>query len=147
MDNKHHFSQPHSNHSSLGEHARAHNKRYRQEFERNLRIQLERAAGIDGAEREGALERLDFVPVAQRVVNTGEGHAVLLPPALARLLKPHQLQGIRFCWSRTVEPETSDLKGCILAHSMGLGKTLQMVAFVHLFLREQRNQKHSRYLL
>lgn len=56
----------------------------------------------------------------KRIVNPGQQGAepILLPARLANLLKPHQLEGIQFCWANIVVPADDDLKGCVLAHCM-----------------------------
>ena len=64
------------------------------------------------------------------------GIAVAVP--LAKLLKPHQIDGIKFMWKNSFGDLQSQIsatspignvkaaaRGCILAHNMGLGKTLQ----------------------
>ncbi|KAF9429838.1 hypothetical protein BGZ94_009300 [Podila epigama] len=58
--------------------------------------------------------------------------AVAIPKFLAEKLKPHQIDGIRFMWKNVVMFD----KGCILAHSMGLGKTFQVISFIYILLRE-----------
>ncbi|XP_051777134.1 helicase ARIP4 isoform X2 [Erpetoichthys calabaricus] len=64
---------------------------------------------------------------------------IFLSPQLARAVKPHQIGGIRFLYDNLVESlerfKTSSGFGCILAHSMGLGKTLQVIAFLDVLLR------------
>lgn len=76
------------------------------------------------------------------VVNIGhpEGDSdIYVAPQIARVIKPHQIGGVRFLFDNVVEStsrfETSTGFGCILAHSMGLGKTLQIVCFSDIFLR------------
>lgn len=64
---------------------------------------------------------------------------IFLAPQLARAAKSHQIGGIRFLYDNVVESLEQFSKsmgfGCILAHSMGLGKTFQVCAFSEVFLR------------
>lgn len=64
---------------------------------------------------------------------------VFLAPQVAKIIKPHQIGGIRFLYDNIVESieryKTSCGFGCILAHSMGLGKTLQVACFCDIFFR------------
>ncbi|XP_051913298.1 helicase ARIP4-like isoform X2 [Hippocampus zosterae] len=64
---------------------------------------------------------------------------IFLSPQLARAVKPHQIGGIRFLYDNLVESVerfgSSSGFGCILAHSMGLGKTLQVISFIDVLFR------------
>jgi SNF2 family DNA or RNA helicase len=42
---------------------------------------------------------------------------------IARRVKPHQVDGIRFMWNQIISSDGK--QGCLLAHTMGLGKTMQ----------------------
>lgn len=76
------------------------------------------------------------------VINIGHGENesdIYVAPQIARVIKPHQIGGVRFLYDNIVESielfEKSTGFGCILAHSMGLGKTIQLVCFCDIFLR------------
>ncbi|XP_028307929.1 helicase ARIP4-like isoform X2 [Gouania willdenowi] len=67
---------------------------------------------------------------------------IFLSPQLARAVKPHQIGGIRFLYDNLVETverfSSSSGFGCILAHSMGLGKTLQVISFIDVLFRHTK---------
>lgn len=60
---------------------------------------------------------------------------------LVKRLKPHQAQGIKFMWDACYESleriKTTSGSGCIIAHCMGLGKTLQVIALTHTLLNNE----------
>ncbi|XP_018359083.1 PREDICTED: transcriptional regulator ATRX homolog [Trachymyrmex cornetzi] len=70
---------------------------------------------------------------------------VTIHEKLVKHLKPHQAQGIKFMWDACFESlervKTTSGSGCILAHCMGLGKTLQVIALTHTLLTRETNIK------
>ncbi|CAG5131189.1 unnamed protein product [Candidula unifasciata] len=64
---------------------------------------------------------------------------IYLAPQIAQAIRPHQIGGVRFLYDNVVESierfTTTQGFGCILAHSMGLGKTIQLISFIDIFLR------------
>lgn len=84
------------------------------------------------------------IPDSQGRVVVNIGHPenesdIYVAPQIARIIKPHQIGGVRFLFDNIIESidrfNSSTGFGCILAHSMGLGKTLQLVCFCDIFLR------------
>ncbi|KAJ3139350.1 hypothetical protein HDU90_000716 [Geranomyces variabilis] len=75
------------------------------------------------------------------IVNLGHDDSeehIFLAGFLERHLKPHQVDGLRFLWKNIImvkQPGGSHA-GCILAHAMGLGKTLQVIAFLYTLMTE-----------
>ncbi|KAI3796901.1 hypothetical protein L1987_39588 [Smallanthus sonchifolius] len=92
---------------------------------------------------EGAT--LDMLGDAQtgyivNVVREENEEAVRLPQSISTKLKSHQVAGIRFMWENIIQSITKVRSGdkglgCILAHTMGLGKTLQVIAFLYAAMR------------
>ncbi|XP_032671498.1 transcriptional regulator ATRX-like isoform X2 [Odontomachus brunneus] len=77
---------------------------------------------------------LDFdTTTKEELVSVHEG--------LVKRLKPHQAQGIKFMWDACYESleriKTTSGSGCIIAHCMGLGKTLQVIALTHTLLTHE----------
>ena len=67
-------------------------------------------------------------------------------------LKPHQIDGLKFMWDCCFEKvemikEGHKGSGCILAHCMGLGKTLQVVSLVHTLLANSADTKIKRVMI
>ncbi|KAI8285179.1 hypothetical protein K4K60_001426 [Colletotrichum sp. SAR11_57] len=48
---------------------------------------------------------------------------------IGRRIKDHQIQGVRFMWNQIIcDPKVR--QGCLLAHTMGLGKTMQVITLL-----------------
>ncbi|XP_068450515.1 helicase ARIP4 [Clinocottus analis] len=77
--------------------------------------------------------------VLVNISHPAEEKDIYLAPQLAKAVKPHQIGGIRFLYDNLIESleryKSSSGFGCILAHSMGLGKTLQVISFTDILLR------------
>ncbi|KAH9519843.1 hypothetical protein Btru_071052 [Bulinus truncatus] len=81
----------------------------------------------------------------------GDEPLVQINLKLVRKLKPHQVEAVQFMWDCLYESVKRSKKeqgaGCILAHCMGLGKTLSVIAFVHTILSHEKVLKHRTCLV
>ncbi|KAK5083155.1 hypothetical protein LTR05_007038 [Lithohypha guttulata] len=82
------------------------------------------------ARRQLLMQRLqaqDLSPVRLVPIHTEEP-IVYLDLHIARRVKEHQVEGIQFIWRELImDPKH---QGCLLAHTMGLGKTMQVISFL-----------------
>lgn len=62
--------------------------------------------------------------------------AVVLDPIIARHLRPHQIEGVKFLYECVMGLRKHEGQGCILADEMGLGKTLQTIVLVWTLLKQ-----------
>ena len=75
---------------------------------------------------------------------------VAFPRYLGHSLKQHQLEACKFIYAQTIESlralETGSQDdaplGCVLAHSMGLGKSLTCIAYLSALMRNPRARTH-----
>lgn len=61
---------------------------------------------------------------------------VVIDPKLAKILRPHQREGMRFLYRCTAGLVDARAKGCIMADEMGLGKTLQCLTLMWTLLKQ-----------
>ncbi|TDL21584.1 DNA repair protein, SNF2 family [Rickenella mellea] len=61
---------------------------------------------------------------------------VVLSPTLTKVLRPHQIEGVKFLFRCTTGMTVENQYGCIMADEMGLGKTLQCIALMWTLLKQ-----------
>ncbi|KAF9977341.1 DNA-dependent ATPase protein rad54 [Mortierella antarctica] len=61
---------------------------------------------------------------------------VVADPVLGRVLRPHQVEGVKFMYKCTTGMVQPNAFGCIMADEMGLGKTLQCIALLWTLLKQ-----------
>ncbi|GAP89363.1 putative snf2 family domain-containing protein [Rosellinia necatrix] len=65
------------------------------------------------------------------IVNESKGDDqgfIYINDEIARRIKEHQVTGVRFMWDQVVVAKKR--QGCLLAHTMGLGKTMQVITLL-----------------
>lgn len=68
---------------------------------------------------------------------------VVIDPKLAKILRPHQIAGVKFLYRCTAGLIDARAKGCIMADEMGLGKTLQCLTLMWTLLRQSPRGKRT----
>lgn len=61
---------------------------------------------------------------------------VVLDPKLAKTLRPHQVEGVKFMYRCVTGMIEEKANGCIMADEMGLGKTLQCITLMWTLLKQ-----------
>ncbi|WVF69157.1 hypothetical protein IAT40_003932 [Kwoniella sp. CBS 6097] len=61
---------------------------------------------------------------------------VVIDPRLSKVLRPHQIEGVKFLYRCTTGLLAQNAWGCIMADEMGLGKTLQCIALLWTLLKQ-----------
>ncbi|KIP08757.1 hypothetical protein PHLGIDRAFT_363714 [Phlebiopsis gigantea 11061_1 CR5-6] len=62
--------------------------------------------------------------------------AVVIDPRLCKVLRPHQVEGVKFLYKCTTGMVVENQYGCIMADEMGLGKTLQCIALLWTLVKQ-----------
>ncbi|TPX66876.1 hypothetical protein SpCBS45565_g04179 [Spizellomyces sp. 'palustris'] len=113
------------------------------------RIQKQRGEQEEAIRRRAKIQSSRLSLTERKIiVNLGHDESeedILVPDFIAGELKEHQIEGIRFLWKNIVmlkqpsaDGQSMRHAGCILAHAMGLGKTIQAIVFIFVLMREIR---------
>ncbi|KAF5400000.1 hypothetical protein PHET_06557 [Paragonimus heterotremus] len=109
-----------------------------QERERRRRIAEKQKEYNDCILQEGTgINVVTKMLVLEKSTN-GSSPSIQVHSDILKHLKPHQVDAVRFLWDCVIESVERQQKspndlmgGAILAHCMGLGKTLSVIAFIH----------------
>ncbi|KAJ5360655.1 SNF2-related protein [Penicillium concentricum] len=86
----------------------------------------QRQADQDEAKR-AFRSRVDYEQIPAKPVSFGD-NVIHLDPYIGSRIQPHQLHGVQFMFREIVENKGPE--GCLLAHTMGLGKTMQVISLL-----------------
>ncbi|RMY03184.1 hypothetical protein D0868_07588 [Hortaea werneckii] len=78
----------------------------------------------------------DILGIKKKVDDERPRVPVVIDPRLAKVLRPHQVEGVKFLYRCTTGLIDENAHGCIMADEMGLGKTLQCIALMWTLLRQ-----------
>ncbi|TLD33473.1 hypothetical protein PspLS_00548 [Pyricularia sp. CBS 133598] len=101
-----------------------------EERSRNLRAQLAKS------DMSGLQSRL----IINEAKKASQGF-IYVPERIAQNIKDHQIEGVRFMWNQVVNNDRS--QGCLLAHTMGLGKTVQVICLLVAIQQASRSSDSS----
>lgn len=96
----------------------------------------------DGSQKEKLDEPLmhkslaDILGIKKKVEGERPKVPVVIDPRLAKVLRPHQVEGVKFLYRCTTGLIDDNAQGCIMADEMGLGKTLQCITLMWTLLKQ-----------
>ncbi|TWU73678.1 hypothetical protein ED733_004387 [Metarhizium rileyi] len=95
----------------------------RQEEQEARRLRLRANLGIDG-QISSDKSRLIINESKQ-----DDQPFIYIHDDIGRRIKDHQIDGVRFMWNQIIQ-DPALRQGCLLSHSMGLGKTMQVITLL-----------------
>ena len=78
----------------------------------------------------------DILGLKKQVANDHPKIPVVIDPRLAKVLRPHQVEGVKFLYRCVTGVIDEKANGCIMADEMGLGKTLQCITLMWTLLKQ-----------
>ena len=78
----------------------------------------------------------DILGLKKEVVTENPKVPVVIDPRLSKVLRPHQVEGVKFLYRCVTGMIDEKANGCIMADEMGLGKTLQCIALMWTLLKQ-----------
>ncbi|KAL1584392.1 hypothetical protein WHR41_06291 [Cladosporium halotolerans] len=78
----------------------------------------------------------DILGIKKQVDTDRPKVPVVIDPRLAKTLRPHQVEGVKFMYRCTTGLIDEGAQGCIMADEMGLGKTLQCITLMWTLLKQ-----------
>lgn len=78
----------------------------------------------------------EILGIRKKVSSEESKVPVVLDPKLAKILRPHQVEGVKFMYRCVTGMIEEKANGCIMADEMGLGKTLQCITLMWTLLKQ-----------
>lgn len=78
----------------------------------------------------------DILGLKKQIVNENPRVPVVIDPRLSKVLRPHQVEGVKFLYRCVTGLIDENANGCIMADEMGLGKTLQCITLMWTLLKQ-----------
>jgi SNF2 family DNA or RNA helicase len=94
-----------------------------EEHERRSRLLRERMA------QQGSVSSKEARLIVNETKESDDQALIYINDHIGQKIKDHQIEGVRFMWNQVVV-DSSVRQGCLLAHTMGLGKTMQVITLL-----------------
>ncbi|KAG8529385.1 DNA repair protein rhp54 [Bacidia gigantensis] len=78
----------------------------------------------------------DILGLKKQITDEHPKIPVVIDPRLAKVLRPHQVEGVKFLYRCATGLIDEKANGCIMADEMGLGKTLQCITLMWTLLKQ-----------
>ncbi|KAK4664525.1 DNA-dependent ATPase protein rad54 [Podospora pseudopauciseta] len=78
----------------------------------------------------------EILGIKKKIVGEHPRVPVVIDPKLAKILRPHQIEGVKFMYKCVTGMVDEKAHGCIMADEMGLGKTLQCITLLWTLLKQ-----------